>query len=137
MFRRFSDGSVRYLVIKDSYGNWGFPKGHVERDEPLDRAAEREVTEETGLDRLVMHGPIDTIDWYFKLHGRLIHKFCHFYLFESPEGLTTPQEDEGITACRWERLDDAIRQVCYPNARAVLRQAAEMVRAMVRTAPET
>lgn len=132
VFRRFPDGRVRYLLINDSYGNWGFPKGHLEPDEAPEHAATREVAEETGLDRLILHGPIDTIDWYFKLRGRLVHKYCHFYLFESPEGIATPQEMEGITACRWEVPDDALEHLRYANARGVLQRGREMVQAMVR-----
>ena len=37
------------LLICDSYGKWGFPKGHVEPGEAPEVAAVREVAEETGL----------------------------------------------------------------------------------------
>ena len=33
-----------FLIIRDSYDNWGFPKGHVEEGEPPEAAALREVT---------------------------------------------------------------------------------------------
>ena len=42
----------RYLLIRDSYGNWGFPKGHLETGERPEDAALREVREETGLDHV-------------------------------------------------------------------------------------
>src|SRR6266702_2547862 len=62
VFRRGPDGQVRFLLIRDSYKNWGFPKGHLESGEPPADAARREVTEETGLAELVLHGPIKVID---------------------------------------------------------------------------
>ena len=40
----------RYLIIRDSYGNWGFPKGHLEDGERPEEAALREVREETCLE---------------------------------------------------------------------------------------
>ena len=58
VFRRGPEGQVRFLLIRDSYKNWGFPKGHLEPAEPPADAARREVTEETGLQDLVLHGPI-------------------------------------------------------------------------------
>jgi len=124
-------GVARFLLIRDSYRNWGFPKGHLERGEPTAEAARREVTEETALDDLVLHGPIKVIDWYFRFRGKTIHKYCHFFLFESKRGEAVPQVDEGITECAWHALDEALRTISYDNARDVLRRAAEMERALV------
>jgi hypothetical protein len=39
---RRTNGGIEALLIKDSYGNWGFPKGHVEPGETLEGAALRE-----------------------------------------------------------------------------------------------
>ena len=116
-----------FLLIRDSYRNWGFPKGHLEDGEAPERAAVREVAEETGLDGLVVHGSIETIDWYFRFRGRLIHKVCHFFLMRTDLASTCPQRDEGITACRWAAYDEAIGMVSYDNAREVLKRATEMV----------
>ena len=136
VFRRFSDlGTHRFLLIRDSYGHWGFPKGHLEKAESPAEAAARETTEETGLVELTLHAPLETIDWYFRLHGKLIHKFCHFFLFESAAGEPVPQTDEGITACSWVALDQALEQLGYENARGVLRRAGELTHQLVASPP--
>lgn len=116
-----------FLIIRDSYDNWGFPKGHVEVGERPEAAALREVCEETGLESLTVRSCIDTIDWYFRFRGRLIHKVCHFYLMETDLADTFPQQSEGITACRWEAYEEAAQLVSYANARDVLRRAHELV----------
>jgi 8-oxo-dGTP pyrophosphatase MutT (NUDIX family) len=127
VFRR--DGAdPLFLVIRDSYQNWGFPKGHVEGGEQPAEAALREVAEETGLAQLELRAPVDTIDWHFRFRGRPIHKVCHFFLMETRGTRTTPQRAEGITACRWVRYDDAIRLLSYPNARKVLERAHALLR---------
>lgn len=117
-----------FLLIRDSYHNWGFPKGHLERGEMPEAAALREVGEETGLGGLELRGPIETIDWYFRFRGRLIHKVCYFYLMETVQADTRPQHAEGITACRWTPYDEARELISYANAREVLRRAHAMVR---------
>ena len=127
---RITDGAPVFLLIRDSYKNWGFPKGHLEAGEPADAAALREVCEETGLQEVALRGSISTIDWYFRFRGRLIHKVCHFYLIETPETRTSPQRAEGITACRWSSFEEAETLVSYANARDVLRRAQEMVAAL-------
>ena len=131
VFRRGADDVTRFLLIRDSYKNWGFPKGHLEPGEPPAEAARREVGEETGLDDLVLRGPIKVIDWYFRFRGKTIHKYCHFFLFESKRGEPVPQADEGITECTWVPLDEALETISYDNARDVLQRAAEMQRARV------
>ena len=124
---RLAEGGAHFLLIRDSYKNWGFPKGHLEAGEAPEAAALREVSEETGLRDLIARGLIDTIDWHFCFRGRLIHKVCHFFLMETSESRTSPQRDEGITACRWLPFDGAEELISYGNARDVLRKAREMV----------
>jgi 8-oxo-dGTP pyrophosphatase MutT (NUDIX family) len=122
VFRR-AEGGPLYLVIRDSYRNWGFPKGHVEEGESEADAARREVREETALDHLAYRAPALEIDWFFRFRGRLIHKTCTFFVFESPEGEAAPQAEEGISACRWLPFEEALRVLSYANARDVLRVA--------------
>ncbi len=128
VFRRAPDGAPHYLLIRDSYENWGFPKGHVEGAEPPAEAARREVKEETGLADLEPRGALDVIDWYFRFRGRTIHKYCHFFLFESRDGEPVPQLEEGITACVWKPITDAVATISYDNARSVLEHADAVVR---------
>jgi 8-oxo-dGTP pyrophosphatase MutT (NUDIX family) len=130
VFRRGPEGEPRFLLIRDSYRNWGFPKGHLKAGEPPAEAARREVAEETGLSDLVLHGPIRVIDWYFRFRGKTIHKYCHFFLFESKQGDPVPQTEEGITDCAWYSPEDARRTISYDNARGVLEQATAMVQAL-------
>jgi 8-oxo-dGTP pyrophosphatase MutT (NUDIX family) len=127
VFRRLSTGEIRFLLIRDSYDKWGLPKGHLEDGESPADAALRETSEETGLDDLTIHGPIRIIDWRFRAKGgRNIHKFCHFFLMESPAAEATPQLNEGITAARWCTLDEGLSDLSYDNARGVFRRAGEM-----------
>lgn len=122
VFRRDGERTL-FLLIRDSYRNWGFPKGHLEQGEEPEQAALREVGEETGLAELALRAPIEVIDWEFRFRGRRIHKTCHFFLIETPDRRTEPLKAEGITACRWASFEQAEQLVAYENARAVLRQA--------------
>lgn len=122
VFRRGGDDAL-FLVIRDGYRNWGFPKGHLKDGEPPEAAALREVKEETGLGSLELRAPLDAIEWRFRIRGREIHKTCHFFLIETRERRTKPERAEGITACRWATYAEAARLISYDNARAVLERA--------------
>lgn len=124
---RVEDGRPLFLLIRDSYRNWGFPKGHLEKGELPEAAALREVSEETGLTDLVARSELAIIDWHFRFRGKLIHKICHFFLMESENAATSPQREEGITACKWVPIDEALALISYANAREVLQRAAETV----------
>jgi 8-oxo-dGTP pyrophosphatase MutT (NUDIX family) len=126
---RLQDGSPLYLLIRDSYKNWGFPKGHIEEGELPATTAVREVAEETGLADVEVRGDIDTIDWYFRFRGRLIHKICHFFLMETSTTRTCPQREEGISACMWLPFAEAETRISYGNAREILRRANDQVSA--------
>jgi ADP-ribose pyrophosphatase YjhB (NUDIX family) len=123
VFRRGTD-ALDFLLIRDPYSNWGLPKGHIEGGETPAEAALREVSEETGLIELAVVTQLPTIDWFFRDRGRLVHKFCHFFLVESPDGDPEPQLTEGITECVWRSAGLAIETVSYSNARDVMRAAA-------------
>lgn len=127
MVLRRIHGQINALLIRDPYGNWGLPKGHLEDGEGPSEAGLREVAEETGLGDLQLGPRLGTIDWHFRLRGRLIHKYCTFFLMTSGQGTPVPQAEEGITACEWVPLLEAIAVVDYENAREVVRDAARLV----------
>lgn len=121
------DGAAHFLLIRDPYGKMGLPKGHVENGETAEDAALREVAEETGLTGVVMGPSLGTTDWYFRFEGRLIHKYCQYFLMGSQFGEPEPEREEGITECRWLPLDEAVTEVAYDNAREVVRVALQLV----------
>ena len=118
---------MHFLLIRDPYGRWGLPKGHLEDGESAEEAAAREVREETGLDEVVLGPALGTIDWYFSLRGEVIHKFCDYFLMTSNEGVPDPEVKEGITECVWLPVEKAIQTVAYDNARQVVRKAADVL----------
>lgn len=120
------EGRIHVLLIKDPYGKWGLPKGHLQGAEDPPAAGLREVGEETGLEDLVLGPRLRTIDWYFRLKGQLVHKHCTFFLMVSESGEPVPEEAEGITDCRWVPLFEAMEAVDYENAREVVRDAARI-----------
>ena len=82
MFKRVH-GLVYFAMVKDSYGKWAFPKGHVRQGESYKDGATREIFEEMGLEVSRMVCRLDTIDIWFRdrfVHkGKLVHKYIHYF----------------------------------------------------------
>jgi 8-oxo-dGTP pyrophosphatase MutT (NUDIX family) len=124
---RWIDGQPSVLLIRDPYRNWGLPKGHLEEGEDALQAALREVSEETGLDRLEVGPEVTTINWFFRRRGTLVHKYCTFFLMRSTEGMATPEVGEGITECVWLPFPQAMERLTYENARQTLRLVQQLL----------
>ena len=124
---RLLAGTWYALLIKDPYGKWSLPKGHMEGGETLREAAEREVEEETGIRPEVVGPKIDTVDWTFRHGDETIHKYCTFFLMRSRVGDPVPQLEEGITNCIWLPVSEAASRIVYEDTRGVVLRAGEMI----------
>ena len=117
------EGIIQCLVIRDRYGQWGLPKGHLEDGESPKQAALREVNEETGLSDLELSEQLGVTDWSFRAKGGVVHKSGTFYLMYSEEGDPMPQLEEGITECVWVPAHEACSKIKYKNLHQILQKA--------------
>ena len=133
VFRRLR-GRVEVVMLKDSYGRFTFPKGHVQAGESYVRGAQREIAEETGLKRVRYIRTLGHIDIWFRDRyvekGKLIHKFIHYYLFEAPADavvrLPTPiAGGERIGDVLWVPLEEVYERSGYKDLRPIIRRALE------------
>ena len=96
-------GEVLFIYRNDK---WDLPKGKAERRETIDKAAIREVEEETGVQGLSITKPLEMTYHIFKRNGK--HRIKVTYWFEMStdyEGELLPQEKEGITKVQWLNAD--------------------------------
>jgi ADP-ribose pyrophosphatase YjhB (NUDIX family) len=96
-------GEVLFIFRNDK---WDLPKGKAESKETIDKAAMREVEEETGVSGLKIIRPLELTYHIFKRNGR--HKLKITYWFEMKtnfKGELIPQEKEGITKVKWLNAD--------------------------------
>jgi 8-oxo-dGTP diphosphatase len=126
VYRRTRDGAPLFLLIKDPYGRWALPKGHLEGDESDADAAVREVWEETGV-RGELGEPLSKISYTYMHQGQLVEKRVSFFLMQATTTALTPQGSEGISEAGWFPLVRALAMINYDQVRDVLARAAAML----------
>jgi 8-oxo-dGTP pyrophosphatase MutT (NUDIX family) len=115
------EGSLlKVLLIKDSYGHWTWPKGHVEEGETPEETALREIFEETGLKQIKILSLLGKQEYYYTLAGEEIFKTVHIFLVEEtadePLNIQTQEIEEG----RWFAPEEALDTIEYKGSRDLL-----------------
>ena len=103
----------RVLLIQQTKGHWGFPKGHMEDGETELQTAIREVKEETNLDVEVDANKRYTIRY---ITNKNKDKEVVFFVAKKIGGSEKYQESE-IKAMEWMTFEDALKTITHNNTK--------------------
>lgn len=109
----------KVLLIKQTKGHWGLPKGHVEENETEKETALREVKEETNYDVEII-GDHRFVERY--ITDTKIDKEVVYFIAKKVGGNAEKQEAE-VTDIKWCSFDEAIDTVTFDNLKELLRNA--------------
>ncbi len=113
-WRRVDDRVELLLVHREHHDDWTFPKGKLDDGETLERCAEREVLEETGL-RCERGSRLPVIEYR---DGRDRAKAVVYWLMTVCEGHFEPNDE--VDACGWFDLASARNALSYRRDRALV-----------------
>ena len=101
---------------------WGFPKGHIEKNEKIEETANREVAEETGLkDNEFIKGFREKEEYFFTKKGSEVFKTVIFFLAETKKKeIKISKEHLGF---KWLPYKEAIKKLTFKNAKKILTKA--------------
>lgn len=109
----------KVLLVQQSSGNWGFPKGHLEKNETEIEAAIRETKEETNLDVKIIEPNVRYSIEYDTEKGT--HKEAVYFLASKISENIVRQESE-IGEIKWFSFEDAIKTISFENAKELLKK---------------
>jgi 8-oxo-dGTP pyrophosphatase MutT (NUDIX family) len=121
-------GSAALIGRLDRRGTllWSLPKGHLEDGETAQQAAVREVHEETGIHGSVLR-ELGTIDYWFVVENRRVHKTVHHFLMRAVGGELS-DEDIEVTEVAWVPLAELDQRLAYADERRLVRRALRLLR---------
>ena len=114
-----------FLIIQNiNSKSFGFPKGHLEKDETLKEAAIREVLEETGINIEIISEKHYTSSYKFVAfwNNEEIDKEVHIFLAKAINTNITHQKEEVLSAV-WLEEDEVLDLLTYANDREIFEKA--------------
>ena len=113
---------ILYLLLHYTARHWDLPKGHIEKGEKPEEAAQREVKEETGIkDIEFIPGFKETIKYFYKRDGKNFFKIVVFFLAKTKtKKVKISYEHRGF---KWLPHKEALAQLTFKNAKDVLKKA--------------
>ena len=113
------------IVAIERNGRVDLPKGHIEKNEPADIAAMREVNEETAISNLSIIKQLPSSHHCYLLNNQWTLKKTSWFLMKSDdEFMPKPQEEEGISKVFLLNKDNVnyFLENTYPSIRLALEE---------------
>ena len=106
----------KVLLVHHLIGHFGFPKGHVEKNETEEETAIREVKEETNCDAKIIPGFREVITYSPKEN---VIKDVVFFIGTPETKDTKPQEVE-VSEVGFYGIDEALNIITYKEEKSIL-----------------
>ncbi|MGV8982273.1 bis(5'-nucleosyl)-tetraphosphatase [Clostridium sp.] len=121
---RMIDKDIEFLIVSHrNDGHWGFPKGHIEKDENEEETARREVFEETGLSVNLIYGFRMSVEYLIKQETM---KEVVYFLAKVQDETVNIEVDE-IADYKWSSFQNTKQLISYESSKEVLERALQFI----------
>jgi len=122
VFTQDSDGNIKYVIVESKEGFFGFPKGHVEKNETEIETARREVLEETGLEVDFLDNFRTEDSHHFLRNGEIRVKHIVYFLATFSSQIPIAQETE-LNGIRLMDYETALSSFQFESSKRILTEA--------------
>ena len=112
-------GGIRFVLIRNIVGEYGFPKGHIERGETEEQTALREICEETGIRAKIKDGFRDEIEIVIK--GGVVKTYVHFLAEYAGQEIRVGEYE--IAHAELVSYEQALERLQFPESLALIERA--------------
>lgn len=119
------DGKILMVLMNTITGRkvWTFPKGHIEEGETPQKAALREVFEETGVKcEITDEKEFYVSHYFFNRNGQKVEKKVFWYIMRPVEDSGEIQTPDEIEEIRWADFNKALEMAEYESDREIIKK---------------
>jgi ADP-ribose pyrophosphatase YjhB (NUDIX family) len=128
VFRHNKAGAVEVLLIQDAKDRWTIPKGHVEPGEEHGATAEREITEETGLQDLEAINLLGDVTFRYRRAQTLVLMKMHIWLVEAQGETDRLNPEDWLNNIKWFPAYEAVDKIEYEDISKLMLVGLKQVR---------
>jgi ADP-ribose pyrophosphatase YjhB (NUDIX family) len=117
IYRRAKDKAqtIEILLIQDSKGRWTIPKGHIEEGETARQAAEREIREETGLQKMKVGAWLGKINFRYRRGHSLVLMTTEIFLVQAQGNTNIVRKEKWMNSLAWMPANEALEKIEYED----------------------
>ena len=116
VFRRsVKTKEVEILLIQDAKNRWTIPKGHIEEGESPKETANREIMEETGLQKLNVMNWLGKINFRYRRQQSLVLMTTEIFLVQAQGDTDALKPEDWMNGIKWFSTAEALDKIEYED----------------------
>ena len=106
---------IEILLIQDAKNRWTIPKGHIEEGESAKTTAEREIKEETGLQRMKVLNLLGKINFRYRRQQSLVLMTTEIFLVQALGDTEKLKPEDWMSGIKWFPANAALDKIEYED----------------------
>lgn len=119
---------VEILLIQDAKDRWTIPKGHIEEGETAKQTAEREIREETGLQKMKVLSFLGKIHFRYRRQQSLVLMTTDIFLVQGLGDTDDLEPEDWMNGIKWFSVAEALDKIEYEDISKLLLIAMKRIR---------